>query len=211
LRIGIKTKSKVAECFLRSDVLRESGKRKKCIEAHPLEFPPNIPYIPSNNLPGLIAEIRIDIQRSRHMVSRAAINEFMAQKKLALMRASRKTPVAGFSIDKELYNRGYSVQVVYLDEENPGSRLSELKDQVGGVIIAVPAVQSEKAVRHAIEAKIPRVWLQTDSESDAAIKLCNDNGISVVHGQCLMMFAEPVRSVHAFHRWIAGLFGKVPK
>ena len=57
------------------------------------------------------------------MTSRAMVDEFMAQKKLALVRASRKTPVSGFSIDKELGAKGYTVSVVYLDEDAPGSKL----------------------------------------------------------------------------------------
>ena len=138
------------------------------------------------------------------------IDEFMAQKKLALVRASRKTPVSGFSIDKELGAKGYSVSVVYLDEDAPGSRLKDLKEPVGGVILAVPKDQTEKAVREAIEAKIPRVWIQKDSASKEALKLCGQKGISTIHGECIMMFAEPVKSCHAFHRFLWKLFGKLP-
>jgi predicted CoA-binding protein len=125
------------------------------------------------------------------------------------VRTSRTTRVAGFKIDEELGKKGYTVSVVYLDEESPGSTLGELKDPVGGVIIVVPSEQSEKAVLQAIKAKIPRVWLQKGSESAAAIKLCQDKGITVIQGECLMMFAEPVKSFHAFHRWIWKLQGKI--
>jgi predicted CoA-binding protein len=138
------------------------------------------------------------------------INEFMAQKKLALVRASRKTPVSGFSIDKELGAKGYSVSVVYLDEDAPGSKLKDLKEPMGGVILAVPADQTEKAVREAIEAKIPRVWIQKNSASKEALKLCEQKGILTIHGECIMMFAEPVKSFHAFHRFLWKLFGKLP-
>jgi predicted CoA-binding protein len=138
------------------------------------------------------------------------VDEFMAQKKLALVRASRKTPVSGFSIDKELGAKGYSVSVVYLDEDAPGSRLKDLKEPLGGVILAVPADQTEKAVSQAIEAKIPQVWMQKGSESKPAIQLCKENGVSAIYGECIMMFAEPVKSFHAFHRFLWKLFGKLP-
>jgi predicted CoA-binding protein len=118
--------------------------------------------------------------------------------------------VAGFSIDKELIARGYAVSVVYLDEETSGATLRSLKNPVGGVIVAVPASQAEIAVRQALEAKISRVWLQQGSESDAAIKLCAENQITAIHGECVMMFADPVKSFHAFHRWINKIFGKLP-
>ncbi len=144
------------------------------------------------------------------MSSRAMIDEFMAQKRLALVRASRKTPVSGFNIDKELGAKGYAVSVVYLDEDGPGSKPSDLKDWVGGVTLAVPADQAEKAVRRVIEAGIPRVWMQRGSESEAAILLCEEKHIRAIHGECVMMFAEPVKSFHAFHRLIRRLRGKLP-
>jgi predicted CoA-binding protein len=149
--------------------------------------------------------------KEKNMTSRAMINEFMAQKKLALVRASRKTPISGFSIDKELGAKGYAVSVVYLDEDAPGSKLGDLKEPVGGVIIAVPIDQSEKAVCQAIDAKITRIWIQKDSASQEALKLCEQKGIKAIHGECIMMFAEPVKSFHAFHRFLWKLFGKLPK
>jgi len=144
------------------------------------------------------------------MTSRAMINEFFAQDRLALVRISRKAKVLGCKVDKELSTKGYSVSVVYLDEDEPGSRLVDLKTPVGGVMIAVPPDQTERAVQEAIQAKIPRIWIQEGSESQAALKLCEENGISVIHGECILMFAEPVRSFHAFHRWIWKLLGKLP-
>jgi uncharacterized protein len=145
------------------------------------------------------------------MVSRKMIDEFMARKKLALVRASRKTPIRGVSISKELEAKGYTIFLVYLDEEVSGSKLKDLKEPVGGVIIAVPANQTERAVLQAIEAKIPWVWMQKGSESVAAIRFCEDKKIQVIHGECVMMFAEPVKSFHAFHRWVWKSLGKLPK
>lgn len=145
------------------------------------------------------------------MRSRAMIDEFLAQRRLGLVRASRNTPVSGFSIDKELGARGYIVSVVYLDENGPALNIRNLKEPVGGVIIAVPADQAEKAVRQAIDAKIPLLWLQRGSESKSAIRLCEQKEVSVIYGECVMMFAEPVKSFHAFHRWIRKVSGKLPK
>lgn len=144
------------------------------------------------------------------MTSRAMVDEFFAQKQLALVRASRKTKIRGCSIDKELRAKGYNISVVYLDEDGPETRLMDVAEPIGGVMIAVPPDQTEKAVRHAIKAKIRRIWIQEGSESQAAIQLCEDNGISAIHGECILMFAEPVKSFHAFHRWIWKLLGKLP-
>ena len=79
------------------------------------------------------------------MSSRAMINEFMVQKKLALVRQSRTAPVSGVNIDKEFRAKGYEISLVYLDEEESGATLSALKEPVGGIIIAVPAREVGKS------------------------------------------------------------------
>lgn len=144
------------------------------------------------------------------MKSRTLIDSFLSHKTLALIRASRKTPVRGVSIGTELEAKGYTIHVVYLDEDPLGPTLMNLKVPVEGVIISVPRDLTEKAVRQVIEAKIPRVWIQRDSYSQPAVRLCREKGIEVVHGECVMMFAEPVRSFHAFHRWLWKALGKMP-
>ena len=144
------------------------------------------------------------------MATRALIDEFLSHRKLALVRSSRNTPVRGISINRQL-EPGYSVTVVYLDEIDKGERLSTLKEPVEGVIIAVPPDQSERAVKEVVAAKIPRVWLQQGAESKAAISLGETNGMTVIHGSCILMYAEPVKSVHAFHRWLWKTFGLLAK
>jgi predicted CoA-binding protein len=145
------------------------------------------------------------------MASKAAIDEFLSHKKLALMRFSSNTLVHGVRMDDELKPKGYQISVVYLDDAAGGPRLSSLKDQVEGVIIAVPKNQSEKAVKEAIAAKMPRVWLQAGSESDEAIALLEKNKIPVVRGACVLMYAQPVTSFHAFHRWLWKTLGLLAK
>jgi len=145
------------------------------------------------------------------MTSRAMVDEFFAQEQLALMRASRKAKVLGCKIDKELNAKGYSVSVLYLDEDEPGSRLMDLEPPATGLMIAVPSAQTEAAVQEAIKAKIQRIWIQEGSQSQAAIELCEAHDIALIHGECILMFAEPVKSFHAFHRWIWKLLGKLPK
>ncbi len=145
------------------------------------------------------------------MATRAAIDEFLSHKKLALMRLSKNTLVHGVLMDDELRPKGYEVTVVYLDESTGGPTLSSVKDKVEGVIIAVPKDQAEKAVKEAIAAGIPRIWLQAGSETPEAIALCEQNKASVVSGACVLMYAEPVSSFHKFHRWLWKTFGLLAK
>jgi predicted CoA-binding protein len=66
-------------------------------------------------------------------------------------------------------------------------------------------------VRDAAAAGIRRVWMQQGAESEAAIRFCAENGISAVHGECILMFAEPAAFYHRMHRWVWGLLGKLPR
>ena len=145
------------------------------------------------------------------MATQVMIDEFLGHHKLALMRLSPTAVVAGARIDDELKAKDYDVTVVYLDESVTEPRLTNLKEPVEGVIIAVPKKHAEKAVKEAIDAKIPRVWIQNGCQSQAAIDLCEANSIPVVHGACVLMYAQPVKSVHAFHRWLWKRFGLLAK
>lgn len=136
------------------------------------------------------------------MATRTMIDEFLTNHRLALVRSSPSSPIRGAKIDEELSGKGYEVAVVYLDESVTESKLADLAGQVEGVIVAVSRDQCEQAVREAVEAKIPRIWVQSGCESESAIALCECEGIPVVYGECVLMYAEPVNSVHAFHRWL---------
>jgi predicted CoA-binding protein len=146
------------------------------------------------------------------MVTKKMIDDFLSLKKLALIRKSPKTTIAGVDMIKELEPKGYTISLVHL-ETNGGDekKLSELEEPVEGVIISVPRAQTVQALQEVVDAKINNVWLQKDSESKDAIKFCEDNNLNAIYGECVLMFAEPVKSFHAFHRWLWKVFGKLPK
>jgi uncharacterized protein len=145
------------------------------------------------------------------MSTRAQIDEFLSHKDLALVRLSPAIPIRAGRIDTELAPKGYKISVVYVDGPEGTPKLGNLPQPVEGAIIAVPKARSEQAVREAIEAKVPRLWIQNGCESKAAIDLAAQNGVPLVHGHCVMMYAEPVQSVHAFHRWLSKVFGTLAK
>ena len=144
------------------------------------------------------------------MTTRATIDGFLSHRTLALVRYSRTTPVQGVPMDAELTTKGYTVSVVYLEEPDPAQSIAALGSKVEGAIVAVGSKHAAQAVEQLIAAKIPRVWLQQGSESPEAIAACTKRGIPVVCGECVLMFAQPVTSFHAFHRWVWKLLGKLP-
>jgi predicted CoA-binding protein len=141
--------------------------------------------------------------------SHAAIQEILAQRTLALVGVSRGGKKMGNGIYRELKNKGYKVFPVHPQAEKIEG-LKSLPETVGAVVICVPPAQTEVLVQEAFDAGITRVWIQQGAESYAAIRYCENHEMTIVHGQCIMMFLEPVRSLHGFHRWLWKLIGKYP-
>jgi predicted CoA-binding protein len=145
-----------------------------------------------------------------------SINKFLALKNIAVVGVSSTGKGFGVSVYNHLKERNYNVTPINLiggevNGEKLETSLKSLKSKIKGIITVVPPVETEKVVREAKELGINKIWMQQGSESLNAIKFCNDNNIDVVHGECIMMFSEPVNSIHKFHRGLWKLFGKYPK
>lgn len=150
------------------------------------------------------------------MTTKAAIQDFLAQKTIAVVGVSRSGRKFGNLAYRDLRAKGYRVYPVHpsaerVEEDQAYPNLAALPEKPGGVLIVVPPVQAEQVVREVAQAGISRVWLQQGAESPSAIQFCRENGINVVHNECIMMFTEPVGFLHRAHRWIWGLLGKLPK
>jgi len=150
------------------------------------------------------------------MTSKAAVADFLSRKSLALAGVSRSGKGFGNAVLKELRGKGYDVFVVHPEaSEIQGvpcySSIGEVADKVEGLVVVVPPAETERIVAEAADAGIRRIWMQQGSESKAAIAACETNGIQVIHGECILMFAEPAAFIHKFHRWINGALGKLPK
>ncbi len=147
--------------------------------------------------------------------SQVNVYEFLSQRTLAVIGASRTGKKIGNTIYKTLREKGFKVFAIHPEADSiEGDRcyrtFDTLPEKVGGVVLCVPPVQSEKVLHQVHEAGIKQVWMQQGSESYAAIRFCEKNGINEVHGHCIIMFIEPVESFHKFHRWVLKLIGKYP-
>jgi uncharacterized protein len=150
------------------------------------------------------------------MTKKADIQDFLAQRTLAVVGVSRSGKKFGNMVYRELKAKGYQVYAVHpsaevVEGDKAYPSFAALPEKPGGVVIVVPPAQTEKVVQEAAKAGIQRVWIQQGAESAAAIQLCKDNNLNVVHNECIMMFAEPTGFGHKAHRWIWGLLGKLPK
>ncbi|MFC1499949.1 CoA-binding protein [Candidatus Zixiibacteriota bacterium] len=149
------------------------------------------------------------------MTSRAAVDQFLSRKHIALAGASRSGKRFGCAIVKELSKKGFSFSLLHPEaDEIMGHRcfqsMSDLPDDIDSILLVVPPEQTINLVREVAKTSIKNIWMQQGSESAEAIEFCAENGITVVSGECILMFADP-GGLHKFHHWLWGLFGKLPK
>ena len=120
------------------------------------------------------------------------INEFMIQKKFAVVGATNNPQKYGNQIVKNLKSRGYEVYPVNpklkeLEDLACYSSLSDIPVKVDVVDFVVPPKATEEVLKQCKELGLSRIWLQPGSESDAAIDYCHENDLKVVHSVCVMM------------------------
>ena len=153
------------------------------------------------------------------MATRAAIDDFLAQQHLALVGASRDPKAFSTTVARELRDHGYTIDPVNAEaDEIDGERcfrsVADLPPDVAGAIIMVAADRAAAAVQACIDQGICRIWLHKgagpSSVSDEAVALCEERGVSVVDGECPLMFVEPAAAVHRIHRFERKLTRRLP-
>lgn len=149
------------------------------------------------------------------MISLQNINDFFNRKSIAVVGVSTDRRKFGYSAFKELKDKGYSVIPVNPKlKEIEGTvcypAISDIPGNIDSVLLVVQPDQTDIIVKEAFKLGIKRIWMQQGAESESAIKFCEENGIDVIHHQCVLMFADPVKGFHKFHKTICRIFRKLP-
>ena len=121
------------------------------------------------------------------------INDFLRKENVfAVVGVSGNPAKYGHQVYNDLKEAGYVVYAVNPNiNEVLGDRcyhsLTELPEKPDVVDTVVPPEVTEKIVEECKEQGIERVWMQPGSESEHAIRFCEENGIKVVHDVCVMI------------------------
>jgi uncharacterized protein len=149
------------------------------------------------------------------MPSRRSIERFLAQKHIAVVGVSRHPKEFSRMVFRALRDSGYTLYPVNVRceggatvEDQPCYRaLADVPEPLDAVLVLVPAVTSAQVVREALAQGVTHIWLHRGggpgSASEEARELCVQAGVDVVDGACPLMFLEPVRGVHRFHRFLS--------
>ena len=120
------------------------------------------------------------------------INEFIAQKRFAIVGATNNTRKYGYQIFKNLRSRGYEVypvnpRIKELEGITCYPSLADIPVKVNVVDFVVPPEVTETVLKECKRLGLNRIWLQPGSESEAAIAFCHENGLKVVYGVCVIL------------------------
>jgi predicted CoA-binding protein len=121
------------------------------------------------------------------------IKEFLNKKNIfAVVGASRDPQKYGFQVYRDLKSAGYQVYPI-----NPNTNeilgdkcypsLETLPRTPDVVDVVVPPGVTESVVETCKRLGITKVWMQPGSESEKAVKFCDENGLQTVHGVCVMI------------------------
>ncbi|MCL4539162.1 MAG: CoA-binding protein [Bacteroidetes bacterium] len=143
-----------------------------------------------------------------------SIKDFVQLKRLAVVGVSRNKNKFGNTIHRELKKRGYEVFGVNptlseIGDDKCFRTLTELKDKVEGAIVCVTPDSVDQILREAAGTGIRYIWLQQGAEHPGVRELAGSLNLTLVTGKCILMYAEPVDSVHNIHRFLVKLFGKL--
>jgi hypothetical protein len=149
-------------------------------------------------------------------VTGESIHQFVTGKTVAVVGASATGKGFGSFAYSALKKRGYRVLPVHptapaIQGDACWPSLAKLPERVERLLVVVKPDATEAVLRDAAAAGVRRVWLQQGAESAAAFRAGEELGLDVVHGQCILMFAEPVGTFHKIHRLIWKLVGKIPR
>jgi len=144
------------------------------------------------------------------------IQKFLEPQKIAIAGASRDPKKFGGAVFKELKEKGFTLYPVNPNtDEIQGQKcyksVLDLPDDVQHLFIVTPKQETQTVVNAAIQKSVKMIWIQQKSETPEAVKSIEDAGIPLIHKKCIMMFADPVKGPHNFHRFIVKLFGGYPK
>ncbi|MDX9697083.1 MAG: CoA-binding protein [Bacteroidales bacterium] len=150
------------------------------------------------------------------MTKKESIQQFLAPKRIAIAGVSRNNKKFGYVIFNELRQKGFEICPINpttetIDGITCYKSVSEIPANYEKLFIVTPKNETDEIIRQAAKKGIKHIWVQQMSNTSETSKIANEFGIDLINNECIFMFAEPVTSVHKFHRFIWKVFDKLPK
>ncbi|MGI6647555.1 MAG: CoA-binding protein [Bacillota bacterium] len=145
-----------------------------------------------------------------------SINQFMSYPEYAVIGVSRNQKGFGWQTYNHLKKGGYSAFPV---NRFPGTyngltyygSVSSIPQAPKAAVVVTPASENRTLIQDLITQGIEAIWLQPGAVSEEAVQVGLQNNLVLVYGWCILMFAEPVRSIHWLHRKYLEVTGRMPR
>lgn len=149
-----------------------------------------------------------------------AVNEFLAQKRIAVAGVSSEKADAANSIFRKLRDAGYEVyptnpRVREVEGTTCYPDIASIPGGVDAVVAVTPPAATLEVARECAALGVRHLWMHRSfgpgSVSEEAVALCREKGVRVIPGGCPMMFCGPVDVGHKCIRWMLKLTGGLPR
>ncbi len=153
------------------------------------------------------------------MSSMAIIQDFMAQKRIAVVGVSHDPKDISRGLLRTFRERGYDAvavnpQLETVDAAPCFASLQDINPPVDGVLAMTSPAVTDEIVRQCAQLGIPRVWMYRGGGQGAvspqAVEFCEEHGIKVVPGECPYMFFPRSGWFHGLHGLIKKISGGYP-
>lgn len=149
-----------------------------------------------------------------------SIEDFLAQRRIAMVGISREPRSFSVQLFKELSRRGYDV--VPVNPKTPDfqgrrcfAHVQDIEPPVEAALLMTSPEGTDAVVSDCAEAGIRRIWMYRaagrGAVSDRAVQFCREHGIRVVAGECPLMFLPQSEGIHRLHGFLRRITGRYPK
>jgi predicted CoA-binding protein len=148
------------------------------------------------------------------MSVRDDIDDFLKQRRLALVGVSRGERDFSRLLYREFVRRGYDAIPVNPSCEAIDGRpcyhsVHEITPPVDGALLLTPPGRTESVVMDCAQAGIRRIWMYRSvgkgAVSSRAVGFCKSKGLRVIAGYCPYMFWNDVPFFHRLHGFFVKL------
>lgn len=148
------------------------------------------------------------------MGMRDDIEDFLKQKRLALVGVSRNERDFTRVLFRDFLRRGYDAVPVNpaceaVDGRACFHRVQDITPPVDGALLLTPPAKTESIAMDCAEAGIRRIWmyrsLGNGAVSSRAVGFCKSKGLRVIAGYCPYMFWKDAGFLHRLHGFFVKL------
>lgn len=135
--------------------------------------------------------------------TRRTIDEFLAERRLAVVGVSRNPRDYSRMLFSELLKRGYDAIPVNpnatgdIEGRPVVASLAAIDPAPHAVLLLVPPEQAPALVAECAAAGVEGVWLR--QKSPEAVDFCLKHGMSVIDGECPFMYLADTQWFHRLH------------